>query len=592
MKKKNRARNRHIYEKLNRIYLFSMLLPTILLAVFLSIYFYNRLRDDYMDMNRSILDTVSVNISTCFEHMNRCSLAWVANDEIYEFYKSVNSNNGDIPTMPIQLDQNYMTACNTILSLSGKEISGIVYYPLTSAESKFYYYKKYSGNIQAFTGYNVKEQPWYQPALQSLKPVFYEPHDAGYITRGNTRVFSLLRKVRNLDSMRDIGIVKVDVSADYLREAFRNVHSYKNSCYMILNNENQIVYSTDETLNDLSSYYSEGVASVRVPGRGQYGIYSVPIKNSDWRLVYFGASRDIFARTNAIFYITVFLSIVTIVIAFIMFRHTSRRLTQPVTNILNTIERNETENFTVKIQMDEDSDDEFSLIAKQYNHMIDKLKLHIDREYKAKLEQQKAEFYALQMQINPHFLYNILNGIVALNRIGENKLLEKTVIELTRLFHYTCSNQHISTINAEMEFVQRYLFLQQLRFSERLEYTVYYEEELQDVAIPKLLLQPLVENAIIHGLEPVDRIVHVSVKAETVEEDKVNNQKLIRITVQDDGCGTDEENFDESKHVGLDNLRKRIHLFLPDGSFSFHSVPGEGTIIAIEFRGGMGPDNA
>ena len=98
--------------------------------------------------------------------------------------------------------------------------------------------------------------------------------------------------------------------------------------------------------------------------------------------------------------------------------------------------------------------------------------------------------------------------------------------------------------------------------------------------VPKLIIQPLVENSIVHGLEPVDRMVHLEIKAETTDK---NGKKIVRIIVSDDGCGSAFTNDDRVSHIGLDNLQKRIHALLPEGTFRFESTPGSGATSVIEF---------
>lgn len=574
-------KKKHIYAKLSRIYLFSMLIPVMVLAMVLSIYFYRLIQKENARMSQSILDTIELNLSTCFSRMNHCSLAWVANEDIFNFYKKVNSNEGAVPQEPLSLTDRYIASCNSILSLSGKEVKGIAFYPLKNRESILYYHKKYNGNLLLTISYPIEEEEWFQRLSQSSERLVYcAPHIPSYENGEDCQVISIARKIRNVDTKRDIGIIKVDADVSHIQDAFANVQTSPNSGYMILDEQKNIVYSTNQELNELAVLWEIDLPILDAPETGNYYVYSKPISNLPWTLVYFGASRDILAQTNVIFYVAALLGIVALMGAFLLFKVNSSHLTRPVGNILRTMEKNETGDLTTKIEVVQGEEDEFALISRHYNHMIDMLNLYIEREYKAQLEQQKAEFFALQMQINPHFLYNTLNGVIALNRMGESKLLEKTIIQLTQLFRYTCSNEHTVRIREEMEFAERYLFLQSLRFDDKLEYHIHCQQEVEDRMIPKLIIQPLVENAIIHGLEPLDRLVHVQVNACLECRDE---KQIICITVEDDGCGTDVKDFEQASHVGINNLKRRISALLPGGTFLFESAGGKGTRCVIEF---------
>lgn len=578
---RKKMKNGQIYNELSKIYLTSMLIPIIVLALIFSMYFYQLIRKEDMETSRNVLNTIELNISSCFSQMSRCSLAWITNDDILNFYKKVNNNHGHIPQEPVDLTKKYEISCDKTLSLLGTEIRGMGFLPAQNEGKTFYYHKKYKGNLITTTPYtDLNRNKNYSVTDNLARIIYYPPHFADYANDEEQMIFSIGRKIRDVDTKQEIGIVTVDVSASFLFACFHEIKVGENSGYMILDNQKQVVYSTNPELNGLSAYWEPGIEFMKVPRKGSFDVCSVSISNSPWTLIYFGASKDVLSRTNVIFYVTPLLGILTLLCSFVLFQINSIRFAKPVKDILQVIKENENGNFTAHIPIESDTEDEFTLISRQYNHMIDMLNLYIEREYKAQLEQQKAEFYTLQMQINPHFLYNIMNGILALNRIGEQKLLEKTIIQLTQLFRYTCSNQHTVKLSEEMEFVRQYLFLQEMRFSDRLIYTIDCCDEIKDVMVPKLIIQPLVENSIVHGLEPVDRMVHLEIKAETAEK---NGKKIVRIIVSDDGCGSAFKDDDRESHIGLDNLQKRIHALLPEGTFWFESTPGNGAISVIEF---------
>ena len=137
------------------------------------------------------------------------------------------------------------------------------------------------------------------------------------------------------------------------------------------------------------------------------------------------------------------------------YRKISSRFTKPLQNILYIM--HEAEDGNLDARADET--------------------LPMNEEFMAVISQKNAQYQALQAQINPHFLYNTLNNFVALNRIGERKLLEDSIIQLTRIFHYTCSNSGYSTLQEEFSFIEHYLFLQKIRFEERLEFSLHLDHE-------------------------------------------------------------------------------------------------------------------
>ncbi|MQY76316.1 MAG: HAMP domain-containing protein [Spirochaeta sp.] len=139
-------------------------------------------------------------------------------------------------------------------------------------------------------------------------------------------------------------------------------------------------------------------------------------------------------------------------------------------------------------------------------------------KYNELLEKRKAEYMALQSQIQPHFLYNVLNGLIGLNRLGDKKSLEKAIFSLKDMLRYTLEQAEWTTVAEEFCFLEKYCALQKMRFRERLEVDIRHDPETADLKIPKLILQPLVENAVIHGIEPLGRKGNLSISASIIEK--------------------------------------------------------------------------
>ena len=164
------------------------------------------------------------------------------------------------------------------------------------------------------------------------------------------------------------------------------------------------------------------------------------------------------------------------------------------------------------------------------------LKEHIDKEYVAALNQQAAQYQALQSQIKPHFLYNTLNGILSLNRIGRKEKVERAIRDLTGMLRYIQHTETVTTVAEEFRFIDSYCRLQKLRFPNKFSYSVDYDPKIGGLEIPRLLVQPFVENAVIHGIEPVPCSCLLTVEAQYNEH---KDSAVIRIT--DDGMGFDTE---------------------------------------------------
>ena len=151
----------------------------------------------------------------------------------------------------------------------------------------------------------------------------------------------------------------------------------------------------------------------------------------------------------------------------------------------------------------------------------------------------------------------------ALNRLGDRKGLEQSIISLSRLYRYTCEHNFNSTIQHEFNFIKDYLYLQKTRFDERLDFQIFIEPGLEDFEIPKFLVQPLIENAIVHGLEPSDRNELIQLSAFTTKSR--NGEDFTVITVINSGLPYIENK--SYKRVGLKNIEERLTIFSPNSFF-------------------------
>lgn len=200
-------------------------------------------------------------------------------------------------------------------------------------------------------------------------------------------------------------------------------------------------------------------------------------------------------------------------------------------------------------------------------------------KYKELLERREAEYEALQSQIQPHFLYNLLNGLIGLNRMGNRKSLEGALFSLKDMLRYTLEQNDWSTVAEELRFVSKYCELQQVRFQERLSVDIHCDEAAESFRIPKLILQPLVENAVIHGIEPLGGPGQLKVSAEHIQK---NGAAGVGIHVVDNGVGFSVADHPEDGHIGLRNVRERLLIAFPHAFLKVESEPGKGTRITME----------
>jgi two-component system sensor histidine kinase YesM len=261
----------------------------------------------------------------------------------------------------------------------------------------------------------------------------------------------------------------------------------------------------------------------------------------------------------------------------------SNSIAKPVNQLVKTMQVVETGYFNV--QVTESHISEIAQLDASFNTMVAQIVnlMELTQEEEEKL--REAERKALESQMNPHFLYNTLNTIKAIAKLHDEQEILAITTRLGKLLRETINNQESeATIRDSLALVEDYLTIQKIRFGEKLHTRIDVDAGILDVKTPKLLIQPLVENAIIHGLEPKIGDWKITIRG-------TYRLGMIKITISDNGVGfppgTLPENLDglaDSSHVGVYNVYRRIKLKYGDaGSLRIISTPGSGTLVVMAF---------
>lgn len=257
------------------------------------------------------------------------------------------------------------------------------------------------------------------------------------------------------------------------------------------------------------------------------------------------------------------------------------RLTHFANDIVDGIRRFGGGDFAVKLPAYRDRD--LNEVSRTFNQMTAEINTLIRDRYEKQMLIQQMDISFLQSQMNPHFLFNVLLTLSARAKMAHDELLFEMVQSLTTLLQASLHQKHAVKIpfRQELEYVRAYLNIQRLRFGSRISFDIGVPEALQGLLIPRLSVQPLVENAVLHGLAPREESGCVRVHA------AVDGGALL-ITVADDGCGFTPgsppapDAGGGHNHIALENLRKRIELIYGGGyALTVASAPGEGCRVSL-----------
>ena len=577
MRKKENTFQRKLYS----MFIISVIVP-LGIAIFIILFYvsYSNQEREYKDMD-NVLESISRNVENQFAELKNIGNTFYMQNRIFQVADRLNNPELYAYNDPLTLKQAENDYCITMgkhLYLGRQDIRGVMIFPVNSEKQVGYYLGKEASDLVTVDYKGYQEEDWFVRAVEHPEHSFFlPPHERNYMEGNNPKqVYSLIQAVRNMDNNKVIAVIKVDSRIQEIQDSI-NVVKEEQERGIVLSCKGEIAARSELMNGEINLDTGEGKAEV--DGRTYYARMQT-VENTDWELYYLYSLQ--YSIKGYLLAVVVFLGVIVagIALAFFIYRGQSKEMIVHIGEITKTLRQVENGNLDTQILIQ--SNTEVGEIADGVNHMIRNLKRYIEQEYLMVIQNQKAEYRALQSQINPHFLYNTLNGFVALNRMGEKKKLEESIISLSHLFQYTCRRQDTVFLSEEFHFLEEYLALEKLKLDERLEYILWMDKACENFSMPKLLLHPIVENSILHGMGDTDRPVMITVSA--VESEVKGIGKVIIISVRDNGVGFDSKaEINTREHVGVANVKKRAELYCRDVVYQFSSVPGKGTKTTFVF---------
>ena len=402
-------------------------------------------------------------------------------------------------------------------------------------------------------------------------------------------VFSLAKAVQDPETGEVLGVILLDIRHDIIQSSINGVTIGEKGFVFVMDQEDNIVYTpVNGIVYRVNPKWVKAMEpmSVQIQG-GSYQIRSELSPYTGWRTVGVFSMDEVMSSVNTIVYILFTCVIISLVLVVIVSFKFSRTLTNPIFKLKRLMKQAESGDLTVRFNFQHN--DEIGELGQSFNHMIARIDQLIQMVYVEQENKRTAEMKSLQEQIKPHFLYNTLDTISWMARDYDAEDIVRLVDALTNMFRIGLSHgKDIITVKEEITHVSNYLYIQKIRYKDKLNYVIHVDESLYAIEVPKLILQPLVENAIYHG-------VKAKRGGGTITITGVPEGENLVFTVQDDGAGMLQEKveelnrrmsersvLDEKKSFGLFYIRERIQLCYGTG-YGVHveSALGEGTRVTI-----------
>ncbi|CAM3488682.1 sensor histidine kinase [Aeromicrobium ponti] len=562
---------------------FSLLILCIILIIGLVSYqkYTNTLKENVEEYNFQLTKQVKENIDYYIRQMDDISYVIQSNGKVQSYFSSDEQpkRGMDEEEGMKELFQSLGTIRNDIVSIfifgyDGKIVS-------SNPDQKIKSYIK------------PQDFEWYRKAQHADGKVVFTPSHVNTIVENPRWVVSLSRELQSMDGREKKGVLLIDLNYQILEEICSRVKLGDKGYVFIVDHNGKIVFHPEQQ-SIYSQLKKEKMKQIlQMPGRsfiikekGERKIYTVA--NSEltgWKIVSVNDMKDIIIDEREIQDFIFTMILISIFLAGLVAIALSTWISNPIKQLEKSMKQVENGNFDIKV--DTRSKNEVGRLSLSFNLMTRKIKELMNQILDEQRRIRKSELKALQAQINPHFLYNTLESIIWMAEFKKNDEVVEMTSSLAKLFRISLNKgKDAIPIQDEIEHVRNYLVIQKMRYKSKLDYMIEIDSEMINVKIIKLILQPLVENAIYHGIKNKDGkgFIHIVGK---------QDQGQVILQVIDNGVGMDEQQLrniflekegtsKRGSGVGVRNVKERLDLYYGDDyDISFDSTPNQGTVVTI-----------
>lgn len=519
--------------------------------------------------------------------------------DIIEAVENINANN-NIAEYTESLKENLKKLCNSKNGIEGIQI-------LTSKEEWFFYDRIEMSSENSEWIYNNKY--FYNNFIDSKDVITTTTR---FATKDNVQsyyVFEMVHKITSsLNTNNSIGVVIISINSNVL-ESVCNTNEYNKvtGINYIYDKYKNIVYFPDKKKlgRNLKNYHIEYIndaeemniklieneqytsENLEISKEGYFTITELKDEKTGWTIAYLQNENELYKEIRTYQFLFISISVIANTIIILIIIKSANRITDSINKIINAMNNVGEGNLSIKVNSEDNDVKEVWIIANNFNRMVNNLRELIEQVKKITMKQKEAEIKALEAQINPHFLYNTLDTINWKAIEKEEYEISNMINALAKILRYAVQDSNkMVEIGQELEWVKQYILLQQSRLSSPFKFILDIDEDVLSYKIYKLLLQPFIENAIIHGFE--------GKRDECVLKLVIKTDKdLLKISVEDNGNGMDEkilQRFREEElainknreHIGVNNVIGRLKMYYGDSStFIIKSELGKGTKIDI-----------
>nr|WP_139787373.1 sensor histidine kinase [Cohnella massiliensis] len=438
---------------------------------------------------------------------------------------------------------------------------------------------------------SIPEQSWYKLARAAEGGIVVSSsHIQPIYTNEYRWVVSLSRELRR-DDGTGVGILLVDLNFNVMNDMLSQIDLGQRGYVFIVSDDGNLVYHPQQQLvysglktERIDDVLRRGGGSFETDEGSQSRIYTIQDSGFGWKIVGVSYVSELVGNKRQMDLSLLAWGGFCLLVAIALSVLLSRGLSRPIKRLQERMR--EVERGNLDIYVPPDGQREIGLLARTFNMMVAQIKELMSQVVREQEFKRRSELNALQAQINPHFLYNTLDSIVWMAEAKKSEEVVLMASALARLFRSSISkDRELVPVRTEIEHIANYLTIQKMRYKNKIDYRIDVDSAILDCLTIKVLLQPLVENAIYHGLKNKYGPGCIAISGERVAD-------RIVFRIADDGVGMDEDMLvklmrpdarkADGRGIGVANVHERIRLhFGPEFGLVYESEPEEGTTVTV-----------
>lgn len=386
-------------------------------------------------------------------------------------------------------------------------------------------------------------------------------------------------------SLENMGTLMLVCDVGQMIERDKKLLEAEHASMFVYTDDHMIYQDIEESLPPLPQNKDvQGHKVLNYQGERYFMCYLSTSENG-WMYVNFFPYSDVYGQIERVRNLALCSFCVVFVLLLFLIHRISEIITRPLETLVRSMQVVETGDFesAKQIPMDAEREDEVGLLTKEFRVMLDQIDVLVKENYEKQFLLKDTKYKMLQAQINPHFLYNTLNVIHWMIRAKENEKASRMIVELGALLRASFNENPYITVEEEIGMLENYLKIQRYRYEDRADFAVEKNGNPGKYIMPRMTLQPLVENAIFYGADQMEDVCHIKI---TITEEENN----ILFEVKDNGPGMTEEELEgvrkftvkpKGHGIGIKNICERLNITYEAFQFQIESKVGKGTLIRI-----------